>query len=133
MKKNQHKNRDGNLICTYNEITSSSPIPELKQQITTETSTPLNETLPSKKDTLQNLQPGSQTRRYNMRGSNADLRKDTGLLPPHYTRRYIIKVHIITEDNRGCFLLSNWFWRDKHAGSSYSSVDLIKRFNPSHL
>jgi len=60
-------------------------------------------------------------------------KEDTGLLPPHYTRRYILGVIIITEDIRGCSLLSNWFRRDKHMGSPYSSVDLNKRFHHTLL
>ena len=45
-------------------------------------------------------------------------KEDTGLLPPHYTRRYILGVLIISADIRGCSLLTNWFRRAKHTDTT---------------
>ena len=72
-------------------------------------------------------------------------KEDTGLLPPHYTRRYILGVLIISADIRGCSLLTNWFRRAKHTDTTilicrshpeippYSFIDLIKRFHSTIL
>ena len=65
--------------------------------------------------------------RYNLYHAYRGTKEDTGLLPPHYTGVYTLGILNIPEDIRGRSLLSIWFRRDKHKGSPYLFVDLIKR------